>query len=271
MIHLPPSFRPGKSYPVVLAFHGGGGEYKKVIRYYHLNNLADADEFIVVYPNAIHHAWTLNGVSSRVRSMDPTVDDVHFISVLLDILIQEYQVDSSHVFCTGISRGGIFSLYLAWQLSSRIQAIAPVCASIPRNIFEGYHFSHPIPVMLINGTGDPLIDYNGGPGKLNTRNAGSDQADMLPTEELVKKLLDINHCNPTATIKAIPDSDPEDGCQATEYDYVGPHSKIAFIKIINGGHSWPGGIQYLPKSLIGWVCKDFYDEDKIMAFFKSML
>ena len=101
------------------------------------------------------------------KKIDNSVDDVAFISTLPDNLIADYQVDSKRVFCTGISRGGIFSLYLAWQLSERIAAIAPVCASIPDAIAGDYSFKHPTPVLLINGTEDPLINYNGGAGKMN--------------------------------------------------------------------------------------------------------
>lgn len=270
LIHLPPSFNSRHRFPLILAFHGGGGEYKKIVRYYKLNGLADLNGYIVVYPNAINKAWSLQGVTSRVKKMDTTVDDVHFISVLLDTLIRNYRVDSQHVFCTGISRGGIFSLYLAWKLSDRITAIAPVCASIPQAIAGAYSFSHPTPVMLINGTEDPLINYNGGPGKMNTANAHDEKANMLPTEELVRKIVDMNHCNSLPAVTDFPDRDPGDGCTATEFDYAGNQAKVAFIKVLHGGHAWPGGVQYLPKFIIGKACEDFQAEEKIFDFFKSL-
>jgi len=192
------------------------------------------------------------------------------MAVLLDTLIRSYRVDSRRVFCTGISRGGIFSLYLAWKLSDRITAIAPVCASIPRAIATAYSYSHPIPVMLINGTEDPLIDFNGGPGKLNAVNAHSEKANMLPTEELVRKIVNLNHCAPSPAINEFADTDPADGCTETEFDYAGTAAKVAFIKVLHGGHAWPGGVQYLPKFIIGKACKDFNAEDKIFSFFKSL-
>lgn len=270
IVHLPPSFTSQKKLPVIFAFHGGGGDNKRIIRYYNLNGLADANGYIIVYPNAINKAWSLSGVSSRVRNIDNSVDDVHFISVLLDAMIRDYKVDDKHVFCTGISRGGVFSLYLAWQLSGRITAIAPVCASIPQGIATAYTFIHPIPVMLINGTGDPLIDYNGGPGTMNARNAQSEKANMLPTEVLVRKMVEIDHCSTTPAVINFQDTDPNDGCSATEYDYLGVDAKVAFIKVLHGGHAWPGGVQYLPVSIIGKACEDFNAEEKIFAFFKSV-
>ncbi|HLK30671.1 MAG TPA: PHB depolymerase family esterase [Puia sp.] len=269
-IHLPPSFNTSKNFPVIFAFHGGGGEYKKVIRYYNLNGLADENGYIVVYPNAINKAWSMSGVSSRIKKIDNSVDDVKFISELLDNLIANYKADSKHVFCTGISCGGIFSLFLAWQLSDRITAIAPVCASIPQAIAEEYSFKHPTPVLLINGTEDPLINYNGGPGKMNGRNAESQTANMLPTEELVSKIAKLNNCQSNPVVKDFPDADPKDGCTATDYSYSCSDVQVEFIKVVNGGHTWPGGIQYLPKVIIGKVCKDFNAEEKVFEFFKKI-
>jgi polyhydroxybutyrate depolymerase len=269
LLHLPPNFDKKDRFPVILAFHGGGGDYQKTVRHYGLNNLADANGFIVVYPNAINKAWNMPWVSSRVRKMDTSVDDVHFISSLLDKLISDYKVDSSRVFCTGISRGGIFSLFLAWKLSNHISAIAPVCASIPHSISDNYSFSHPTPVLLINGTEDPLINYNGGPGKMNTRNAALQTADMLATEELVSKIVKLDNCTASPIITAMPNLDTKDGCTATEYDYKNGRALVTFIKVSNGGHTWPGGFQYLPKVLIGKMCNDFSASEKIMEFFKK--
>ena len=270
LVHLPPSFSTQKNLPVIFAFHGGGGEYKKTIRYYNLNELANDNGYIVVYPNAVNKAWSMRGVSSRVKNIDDGVDDVHFISTLLDYLIANYKADSNHVFCTGISRGGIFSLFLAWQLSDRITAIAPVCASIPQAIADEYTFKHPTPVLLINGTEDPLISYKGGAGKMNGRNAGSQTANMLPTEVLVSKIVKLNNCAASAEPTNLPDADPHDGCTATAYLYACDDAPVEFIKIINGGHTWPGGFQYLPKMIIGRTCRDFNAEEKVFAFFKKV-
>ena len=270
LVHLPPAYNRGTSLPVIFAFHGGGGEYKKTIRYYNLNGLADKYGYIVVYPNAINKAWVMPGVVSRVKKMEKTVDDAGFISALLDQLIAYYRVDSNRVFCTGISRGGIFSLFLAWKLSDRIKAIAPVCASIPQSIAKFYAFSHPIPVLLINGTADPLISYQGGPGKMNARNAGSQEADMLPTEKLVELIVQMNGCLSPPLVARLPDLDPEDGCTAIDYRYPSESGLVDFIKIEGGGHAWPGGIQYLPKFIIGKVCRDFPAEEKIFTFFQEI-
>jgi polyhydroxybutyrate depolymerase len=270
LIHLPPSFNASQKFPVIFALHGGGGTYKPTVKFYGLNEPGDKNNFIIVYPNAIKKAWNMPGITSRLKGLDTTIDDVHFISVLIDTLVANYHADDKRVFCTGISRGGMFSLYLAYKLSARIAGIAPVCASISKTISDGYRFSHPMPVLLINGTSDPLINYNGGTGRYNRRNEENEDADMFPTEELVAKIAKLDNCNSTPSVTNLPDEDTEDDCTAIENIYTCNTATVDFIKVINGGHTWPGGSQYLPKIFIGRVCRDFSAAEKVISFFSSI-
>jgi polyhydroxybutyrate depolymerase len=112
----------------------------------------------------------------------------------MDTLIRYNNADG-RFFCTGLSRGGIFSLFLASRLSARIKTIAPVCAAITVSIIDNYSFQHATPVLMINGTADPLILYNGGEGKFTAASAIAGQNNMLPAEQLMLKLVALNHCN----------------------------------------------------------------------------
>lgn len=270
LIHLPPGFNISAQLPLIFALHGGGGTYKNTIRFYDLDRLANQNNFIIVYPNAVNKAWTMPGISSRVKNLDNGVDDVKFISVLLDSLIDSFKVDSHHVFCTGISRGGMFSFYLAYKLSDRIAGIAPVCGGISETLKGDYSFKHPTPVLMINGTDDPLVSYKGGTGKLNKRNAGNEEAEMMPTEELLGKILKLNGCDAAPEVTKMPDLDQGDGCDAIDSFYSCQGVTVEFIKIIGGGHTWPGGPQYLPKFIVGKVCRDFSASEKIFQFFMNI-
>ncbi len=270
IIHLPPGFNNTGKWPVIFALHGGGGNYKNTISFYNLNGLADEHGYIIVYPNAVNKSWSMKGVSSKVRGNSQDIDDVKFISVLMDTLIAGYHADPRRFFCTGISRGGIFSLFLAGKLSERIRAIAPVCASLPQSVIGDYHFQHPTPVLLINGTADPLISYTGGKGRFNTSGGTADEYDMLPTEDLVRKINELNNCAAQPAMTDMPNTDRNDGCTAVKYTYTCNAATVEFIKISNGGHTWPGGSQYLPKMIIGKVCKDFKAEEEVFRFFETM-
>jgi polyhydroxybutyrate depolymerase len=270
LIHLPPSFESSQKLPVIFALHGGGGTYKNTIKFYNLDGLADQNGFIIVYPNAVNKAWHMPGIASREKKLDTAVDDVHFISVLIDTLIANYKANDKRVFCTGISRGGMFSLFLADKLCNRIAGIAPVCGGISKTVENDYSFSRPMPVLLINGTDDPLVKYNGGVGKFNKRNEDNEDADMLPTEDLLAKIIKLDNCSSNAVAIQLPDTNTQDDCTAVETIYNCNKVTVDFIKVINGGHTWPGGSQYLPKFLIGKVCRDFNASEKIFDFFKHI-
>lgn len=267
IIHLPPAFINGQKLPVIFALHGGGGTAQGAVSFYNLEPLADKNNFIIVYPDAINKAWNIPGITSRVKRLDTMVNDVHFISALLDTLIANYKAGDKKIYCTGISRGAMFSFYLADALNSRITAIAPVCGGISKTLSATYSFKKPIPVLMINGTDDPLVSYNGGYGKMNGRNEGNEDGDMLPTVDLVKKIVMFDNCSATSKTYSLPDNDKYDGCTEIESVYDCSNVKVDFIKIENGGHTWPGGTQYLPKFLIGKLCKDFSASQKIFDFF----
>ncbi|HSZ72643.1 MAG TPA: alpha/beta hydrolase-fold protein [Cytophagaceae bacterium] len=269
LIHLPTHYSSGKKFPVVFAFHGGGGNYQNTVSLYNFNTVADKNDCIVVYPNALNKSWSMKGIGSRVRGNRQDIDDVKFISTLMDTLVHYYHADSNAFFCTGISRGGIFSLFLADKLSNRIKAIAPVCASIPQSIAGKYSFHHPTPVLLINGREDPLIPFNGGHGSFSKKDSGEEE-DFLPTYTLVKKISALNKCNGDSIVYHFPNVESIDLCKAVKTAYTCNSIRFIFIEIIKGGHTWPGGKQYLPKALIGNVCNDFKAEEEIVKFFMSV-
>ena len=270
IMHLPPSFDVIGKMPVLFALHGGGGTAKGAVPFYNLESLADKNNFIVVYPDAINKAWSIPGMASRVKRLDTTVNDLRFMNMLLDTMIINYKADSAKVFCTGISRGAMFSYYLAHAMNTRITAVAGICGGISQTQAQTYSLKKPLPVLIINGTADPLVKYNGGYGSLNKRNKGDENADMLATEDLVKKIVLLNHCDATPETFTLPDADADDGCAETEYIYDCGSVKVDFIKINGGGHTWAGGNQYLPKFLIGRLCKDFNASQKVFDFFMSV-
>jgi polyhydroxybutyrate depolymerase len=45
------------------------------------------------------------------------------------------------------------------------------------------------------------------------------------------------------------------------------HGEEAKLSILGGGHTWPSGLLYLPRFLIGPVCRDFDAPETIWQFF----
>ena len=134
LVHVPPKYDPKRPTPVVLAFHGGGQQrLEQMVRFCGLNEKADKEGFIAVYPNGtgrLEQMLTWNGGNCCGYAMWNNVDDVGFTRALLDDLAKVANVDAKRVFATGISNGGIMCYRLASELSDRIAAIAPVSGTM---------------------------------------------------------------------------------------------------------------------------------------------
>ena len=136
-LHLPPAYKSSLKLPLVLVLHGGGkGDGLTPAKHLGFTSLADSNNFIVVYPNGIDGYWRDGRGYTHRGKRDTSVDDVGFISKLIDHLVRENKTDPKRVYVTGISNGGMMTLRPGCELSSKLAAIAPIAASIPKNIMS---------------------------------------------------------------------------------------------------------------------------------------
>jgi polyhydroxybutyrate depolymerase len=262
LVYVPKNFDPAKKHPLVLAFHGGGGSAKRSLEFFGFNEVADTAGFLVVYPNGIKKGWN-DGRQVKKH----THDDVGFIRKLIEQLKKNYLIDANKIFATGMSNGGLFSFTLGLKLSDQIKAIAPVCATIGMDTFNDYRPEYSFSCLLINGTDDPIVPYNGGTVSVKFIKRGQ----CTPTDATLARLLSLNSCDQSPAVKSFPDTDKNDGCTAEKFVYnCGQGLEVQFIKITGGGHTWPGGKQYLGKRLVGNVCRDFQAEKEIWNFFRQL-
>jgi polyhydroxybutyrate depolymerase len=266
IVHLPKYAKSTDGLPLVLVFHGGGGTASQIMNHSKFNKLSDNEDFVVVYPNAVDKNWNDGRIGDKLPMER---DDIKFISNLIDTLYAFYKIDIKRVFSTGISNGGFFSIYLALKLSDKILAIAPVTASIPENLKDDFKTQYPVSMLLINGTKDPLVKYDGGPVGFKDDETG--RGTSISTDWTVKIWVNNNGCQQSTKIVDIDNTDSDDGCTAKKYTYYkcNDNTEVVLVKITGGGHTWPGAAQYLPKILVGNVCKDFKATEMIWGFFKN--
>ena len=266
ILHIPKNYKGSSTLPLVLVFHGGGGNAKQMMNHTKFNKLSDIDGVFVLYPQAVDKNWSDGRLGSQLPE---ETDDVNFISNLIDTISAQYQVDTKRIFATGISNGGFFSFYLAYKLSGKILAVAPVTANIPENLKDEYKTEYPVSFLLINGTKDPLVKYDGGPVGFREEETG--RGSSLSTDWTMRILTQNNGCQQSSKTEVIDDKDSDDGCTAEKITYYKCEDKteVILVKIKGGGHTWPGASQYLPKLIIGNVCRDFSATEMIWDFFWS--
>lgn len=158
-LHLPVGYRSSVPQPLVLNFHGHGSTAAAQERLTKLSLLADQQDFIAVYPQGMvgldrQTGWATGPV------WDPHVNDVLFVSDLLDRLQAQLCVDPGRIYAMGFSNGGGMTNLLAVRMAGRIAAFASVSGSY-YPVAGGYHPARPVPLLEIHGTGDTVVPYDG--------------------------------------------------------------------------------------------------------------
>ena len=147
--------------PVVIVFHGGGGDARQIAGFSGFSMLSEKHGFITIYPQSIDKHWNDGRHSEKFRDHDATINDVAWIEGLIGGLERKYSIDKTRVYATGISNGGMFSQRLAIELGQHFAAVASLTAQIPEPLAEAKP-KRQVSVLIINGTQDPFVPYEGG-------------------------------------------------------------------------------------------------------------
>jgi polyhydroxybutyrate depolymerase len=155
-----------KGAPLVVVMHGAGenGAQMRIETGYGFERLADEHGFAVVYPNAYEGYWDVCTIAEDVSANGLNIDDVGFLTGMVDKLVGEIGIDRARVFAAGSSRGGFMAFRLALEAPSRFRAVAAVSANVPSpENFKCRPAGQGTPsVMIMNGTDDPLVPFDGG-------------------------------------------------------------------------------------------------------------
>ena len=268
LVHVPPQALARdrtQATPIVIALHSGGGRARAFSSFTGFNKLADADGFIVAYPEGIEGNW--NDGRSRVgnRALVDNIDDVGFILAIAQALAKDFAVDPKRVYVVGMSSGGVMALRAACDAADKIAAVAAVAAALPVRMKPLCNPSAPISVLIMNGSEDPVMPWRGGEIRLGLERLGR----VISTDDTMTFWAEHDGCVTTPAVEDLPDKDPGDNtvvrrsvfpqCQAAE---------VVLYTVDRGGHTWPGGPQYLPQAAVGRVTKDIDATVVIWDFFK---
>jgi len=192
--YLPTGFDSNtESVPLVIFLHGLGGNALQLTSIGY-NQIGDTARFITVY---LEGTLNSNGQNSWNNGtlLGTNVNDVLFISKVIDEIKVEHNIDLSRVYLTGISMGSIMTYKAIRHLDDRIAAVSCHIGTMSTEEISGYSPNNPVPVQHIHGTADGTVPYDG---------------TALPSLSLVPQTIDklktINGWNGDSTITNIPDS-----------------------------------------------------------------
>lgn len=259
IVHLPPNYSASIDYAMVFVLHGGGlGTGAQIQNNSKMDAVADAEKFIVVYPDALNENWA-DGRDNP--SDDAGVDDIGFVGKMIDFVNANYSIDVERVFSCGMSNGAFMSHRLAMELSNRIAAIGAVAGTMGLETASLFPPANPVPLIEFHGTNDNYVPYNGGAVVIT-------RGEALPVEEVVNMYAGYNGCDATPVKTVVPNTNKLDLCTAERYDYTNCDNgnEVVFYKIIRGGHTWPGGGKNFA---LGATNQDISASVEIWNFFKN--
>lgn len=200
---------------------------------------------------------------------NPTTDDVAFVKAVIALMEREQGTDPSRVYAMGMSNGGVFTFRLALELGHPLAAIAAACSSMPGD-HPPVHPSRPVSVLMIEGTADPLMPYEGGQVHYREKLRGA----VLGTEATLTFWKSANNLRSESVLETIPHSgkkgDPTRVTRSTWGASGGP--QIMLLKVLEGGHCEPSvdhryGLLYT--AICGKQNSDIESAEEAWRFFKD--
>lgn len=254
-------------HPLLLCLHGGTGTGSGMqkLTFDRFNQLADRDGWLIAYPDGIGKNWN-DGRKIDDEAHGKNLDDVGFLSSLIDLLIQKEGVDPKRVYVTGISNGAMMTCRLACELSDKIAAGAPVAGSMPNNLPALCSPKHPVSMLFVNGDKDPLVPFEGGFVHFFRRKRG----EVIPVTQAASDWAALDGCKDAPVTTVLPVKDAKDPTRVDRVAYpASPNGSEVFLFIIHGGgHTWPSGKKYAGEWAVGKVSRQLDACDLIWDFFK---
>jgi polyhydroxybutyrate depolymerase len=144
--------------PLVLRFHGLGGNGGSEISSTGYRGIADREGFILVAPTGFGNAWNVGPCCTSDRS----VDDVAFAKAIVEDVKKIANIDSDRVYATGFSMGGGMTHYLACHAADVFAAFAPEAFDLLQENVGQCNPPRAVPILAQRASNDTIVRYEGG-------------------------------------------------------------------------------------------------------------
>jgi polyhydroxybutyrate depolymerase len=230
LLHVPEQYDESEATSLIIALHGGTGSAKNIEQQSRLPELSDQEGFILCSPNGLNRTWNSGWCCGKAA--ENNVDDVGFISKLIDELLSDYNIDPKRVYVTGMSNGAMMSYRLACELSDKIAAIAPVAGTM---VSETCSPSNGVSIIHFHSYEDSNVPDEGGIGD------GISDHYNTPLDSVMNIWSGFNACQENTF-------ENRDGYDYFSFTNCSDSIEVQLFITNDGGHSWPGGTKPRNKS-----------------------
>ncbi|MBI4273492.1 MAG: hypothetical protein HY659_02160 [Rhizobiales bacterium] len=222
-------------HPTIIVLHGAAATFAAEARATELAEQGPRQGYAVAFPQGLGLRWnffppgreTASTVTFFARFGGPP-DDLGFLKTLVTELIQRGIADPKRIYLVGRSLGGVMALRMACTNTNMFAGIALLISAMPEVLGADCAFAKPLPAIVINGTEDWVLPYQGGLSR------GGDN--LWPTEQMVSFLRKTNGCTGNAERSVLPFGPQRAEIERAAACAGGP---VVFYRIVGGGHDVP--------------------------------
>jgi polyhydroxybutyrate depolymerase len=242
-------------HPTVIVLHGAFGTGAGTARVTGFAEAAARRNFVAVFPDGLDRKWHDGRLGGPAGP-----DDIGFIRALVARLVADQVADPRRIYLAGISNGGMMSFTLACKAPELFAGIGTVVANMPAGIEPCP--ARPLPVVMINGTADPLVPYNGGGVGF-----GRGRGDVWSVRKTAEFFARRGGCGKSSAV-VLPGRSVSEGTTMTRISWQNclMNAGVTLYRIDGGGHALPGRGSIAPR-LLGLSNFDIESADVILDAF----
>ncbi len=222
-----PRTESGRKVPLVLAFHGGGGNGDRFAEQTRFPELAQSEGFAVAFMEGSGRLKTWNAVYCCGEAVKIDANEDVFVLAAIQQISTAYPIDDKRIYLVGHSNGGMNVQRLAERLAGRIAAAASVAG--PR--FEPVSEGQPVPFLMIQAKDDQAVPFEGGfSNQLIVRHTQTKP--FLPAAETMHSWARRNGCS------AVPTQEVGRQDSYVRYVFRNCAAPVEYYLLAYGAHPW---------------------------------
>ncbi|MEM1113948.1 MAG: PHB depolymerase family esterase [Pseudomonadota bacterium] len=259
--------------PVVFVLHGsmGSGLGMRDMSAREFDMIADREGWLVVYPDGFENHWNGCRSTADYTANVSNIDDVGFLSLVVQSLANDYAIDATRVYITGVSNGGHMAYRMALEAPGVFAAYAPMAASLPApETFGCGRLNQPVSLAIFNGTQDPVNPYLGGAVSV----MGNDSRGVvLSSAETAAYWRELAGLDKAARELVHPERDGDTTTRIVEQRWgEAPGYEVRLYTMEGSGHTMPTLTSWMPDwlaALLGGNAGDLSGAEEALSFFSS--
>ncbi|MER6651877.1 PHB depolymerase family esterase [Streptomyces sp. NPDC000971] len=262
---------PGDAKPLILVFHGSGqtGDKHRAFTGGVFDALA-ARGALVAYLDGFRGNWNDARRESRFPARQADIDDVGFTRVVISMFASDRRIDPNRVHAVGYSNGGQMVIRLAHETPDLLAGATVIAATMPapENFLAGQAPRASLPVLLIHGTKDPIVSYQGGTMNWALRTLFKAGGPTWSATRTARYFAERNGITTEPTTTRLPKKTTADPTEVerTTYEAEGVPPVVLYT-IHRGGHTVPAPSSSSAPALIGKTSHQIDTADLITQFF----